>query len=157
MMTSYNPAQMSESVLAPCHSLVVQFYTENDADNTLSIKMYQRSADMFLGVPFNIASTALLLYIVCKVTNKKPGKMFISFGDTHIYEGHLDAVKKQLQRELHPLPQLLIDKEFKYNNNSDDNNSSVDQMIEYIENLSYDDFQLDNYRSGKPIKAEMYA
>lgn len=146
MMTTFNPKQLKESVLAPCHSLILQFYVDND---NLSCHMYQRSADLFLGVPFNIASTTLLLYIIASVTNKKPKEVIISFGDVHVYESHLEQSKTQIQRFPYKFPNLKIDKPSK--------NRSLDEMIKFIEELEYKDFILSDYKYYKSIKANMVA
>ena len=140
LMTTFNPLQLNESVLAPCHSIVIQFYVNNDR---LSCHMYQRSADTFLGLPFNIASTSLLTYIMAKVTNLKPGEVIISLGDTHLYDDHVEAALKQLDRTPMEFPKLNILKEL---NNLDD-----------IENLTLTDFELVNYQSHPGIKAAMIA
>lgn len=139
LMTDYNPAQSKQGVLYPCHSLILQFYVEN---NDLSVKMYQRSADLFLGVPFNIASTSLLLYIVAKLTGKYPKNVIITFGDCHIYEEHFEQVDRQLSRTPYNLPQIITT-DFK--------------TIEDVENASVDDFELINYICHKGIKAQMIA
>ena len=135
LMTTYNPLDVEKSVLAPCHGIVVQFYVEN---NKLSCHMYQRSSDSFLGLPFNISSYSLLVYIIGKETELKPGNLYISLGDTHIYEQHMDAVKEQLTRIPSNFPQLDFNKK---------------NIGEY----SYDDFKLINYNPQKIIKAEMIA
>lgn len=140
MMTTFNPLQLDESVLAPCHSIVIQFYVNN---NKLSCHMYQRSADTFLGLPFNIASTSLLTYIMAKVTNLEPGEVIISLGDTHLYEDHIEAALKQLDRPPMEFPKLKINKELR--------------TIEDIENLEYSDFELIDYQSHPGIKAVMIA
>jgi dihydrofolate reductase/thymidylate synthase len=139
LMTDFNPAQVQEGVLYPCHSIILQFYVDNDK---LSVKMYQRSADMFLGVPFNIASTTLLLYIVSKLTGYKPGRVGISFGDCHIYEDHIGQVNRQLSRTPYNQPRLVIP-EF--------------STIEEVENAKYEDFILEDYSYHPGIKASMVA
>ncbi len=114
-MTTYVPHEASKGVLYPCHGIVIQFYVkENDGLNYLSCHMYQRSADMFLGVPFNIASYSLLVYMICHILNNddscdmkwKPDKLIMSFGDLHIYEQHYDQVKEQLNRKAYKFPKL---------------------------------------------------
>jgi dihydrofolate reductase/thymidylate synthase len=139
LMTDFNPQQANEGVLYPCHSLILQFYVNNDY---ISVKMYQRSADLFLGLPFNIASTTLLLYIIGKLTNLKPEKVSITLGDCHIYECHLEAVKEQLSRNPLELPTLEIP-DFK--------------NLEDVEKSEYKDYVLKNYSSHPSIKAEMVA
>lgn len=140
MMTTFNPLQLTESVLAPCHSIIIQFYVN---DNKLSCHMYQRSADTFLGLPFNIASTSLLTCIIAKVTNLDPGEVIISLGDTHLYDEHVEAALKQLERTPKQFPKLEIKKEIK--------------NINDIETLSYSDFELINYQCHPGIKANMIA
>jgi len=103
-MTAWNPIRLKEMCLPPCH-VSYQFYVEN---NTLSCMMYQRSGDMFLGVPFNIASTALLTYMICHITGLTPGSITLVIGDAHIYESHIDAVKEQLTRTPLPFPTLTF-------------------------------------------------
>ena len=139
LMTTYNPSQVKEGVLYPCHSLILQFYVNNDM---LSVKMYQRSGDLFLGVPFNIASTSLLLYIIAKLSNLKPDKVILTFGDIHIYESHIDNVKKQLKREVLPSPKLIIP-DFK--------------SLKEVENSTFKDYKLVNYKYKPSIKARMVA
>ncbi len=139
IMTDFNPSMVDEGVLYPCHSLIIQFYV---IDNKLSIKMYQRSADLFLGLPFNIASTSLLLYIVAKLVGMQPDNVHISLGDCHIYECHVNQVREQIKRLPFNFPKLIIP-EFK--------------TIEDVENSNYKQFLLENYNSHPAIKAEMVA
>lgn len=139
LMTDFNPCQVNEGVLYPCHSLILQFYVE---DKNLSVKMYQRSADVFLGLPFNIASTSLLLMIISKLCNLNPHNVIISLGDCHIYESHLDAVKEQLSKNCLDLPKLKIP-EFK--------------TLEEVENSKFEDYTIIDYVNQGPIKAEMVA
>ena len=140
LLTAYNPCQLKESVLAPCHSIVVQFYVK---ENKLSCHMYQRSADTFLGLPFNIASTSLLTYLIAKITNLNPGEVIISLGDTHLYKDHIEMANRQLNRVPFKFPKLEILKDIK---------NIVD-----IENMTMDDFNLINYQCHKGIKASMVA
>ena len=140
MMTTFNPLQLDESVLAPCHSIVIQFYVNK---GKLSCHMYQRSADTFLGLPFNIASTSLLTYIIASITNLEPGEVTISLGDTHLYDEHVEAALKQLDRTPMEFPKLIIKKELK--------------TIDDIEKLEYSDFELIDYQSHPGIKANMIA
>ena len=135
IMTGWNPCQLKEMALPPCHVLY-QWYV--DKYDRLSVQMYQRSGDMFLGVPFNIASTALLTNLIAKITDKKLGKLNIVIGDAHIYEDHIDAVKKQLDRKPYYMPQLNI-------------KCKKDNIENYIE----DDIELVNYKFHKGIKAKM--
>ena len=139
LMTDYNPCQANQGVLYPCHSLILQFYCN---DNKLSVKMYQRSADLFLGVPFNIASTTLLLYIVAKLTNRVPDTVSITFGDCHIYNDHSEQVNIQLSRTPYELPKLELT-DFK--------------TIQDVEQATTDDFKLIDYTCHPGIKAKMIA
>jgi len=134
-MSAWNPTVLKKSVLAPCH-LSYQFYVSKD--NYLSCILYQRSADTFLGLPFNIASVSLLVYILANMTDKKPGRISIIIGDAHIYEEHIKAVKIQLERAPFPFPQLRIKN--KHNNIND-----------YV----YEDFEIINYQCHPIIKAKM--
>ena len=122
--------------LAPCHALF-QFYVAN---GQLSCQLYQRSADIFLGVPFNIASTAALTYILANLTNCKPDKIIINIGDAHIYKDHLDAVQEQLKRTPYDFPTLTINGEHTC-----------------LEDYKYEDFIVENYKSHPAIKAPMIA
>ncbi len=143
ILTDFNPLMVDEGVLYPCHSLIIQFYVNKTESNyKLSIKMYQRSADLFLGLPFNIASTTLLLYIVAKLVGMQPDNVIISLGDCHIYDSHINQVKEQLSRTPFKFPKLTIP----------DFNS-----IEEVEQSTYKDFILDDYKSHPSIKAEMVA
>lgn len=139
LMTDYNPAQVHLGVLYPCHSLILQFYIEDDK---ISVKMYQRSADLFLGVPFNIASTSLLLCIIAKLTNLKPNKVSLTFGDVHIYKSHTDSVLKQLKNPTFQQPKLELP-----NFNT----------IEEVEMSNWKDFKIIDYQSNEKIFAEMIA
>jgi thymidylate synthase len=119
LMTTFNPVQACQGVLYPCHGIVIQFAVEGE--NELCCHMYQRSADLFHGLPFNIASYALLTILLCKYLNDTndvyenelknfvPGKLVVSLGDCHIYESHMEAVKTQLVRETHPFPKIVVD------------------------------------------------
>lgn len=147
LMTALDPSKVSEAVLPPCHSLVLQFFVDEDK---LSMQMYQRSSDSFLGLPFNITQHALLLSLMAKITGLKPYKLTILLGDTHIYKTHIDAVKKQVSRCTYRFPQLEISKDISLS-------SSIEDKLFYLENLTYDDFKLVNYVCGTGIKAEMVA
>ena len=124
VVSAWNVAQLDEMALAPCHCLM-QFYV---ADGRLSLQLYQRSADVFLGVPFNIASYALLLLMVAQVTGLEPGEFVHSFGDVHIYRDHLEQVKEQLSREPRSLPQMRLN-----------------PAVKEINDFRYEDFELVNY------------
>lgn len=137
LLTTFNPAQVNQGVLYPCHSIIIQFYVEDDK---LSCTMYQRSADLFLGVPFNIASTALLLHIIAKITKLKPNMMHLHLGDYHVYKEHINAVWKQLERNPRDLPQLEIP-DF--------------ETIEDVEKSQFENYKIINYNPYSAIKAAM--
>ena len=124
IVSAWNVAQIDEMALAPCHCLM-QFYV---ADGRLSLQLYQRSADVFLGVPFNIASYALLLHMIAQVTGLEVGDFVHSFGDVHIYRDHMEQVELQLTREPRPLPRLRLNPE-----------------ITRLEDFRYEDFELFDY------------
>ncbi len=132
IVSAWNVACIDQMALPPCH-LLFQFYV---ADGKLSCQMYQRSADVFLGVPFNIASYALLTLMVAQVTDLAPGEFIHTFGDAHLYNNHLEQAQIQLQREPRPLPTLLI---------NPDNRSLFD--------FRFEDFQLENYNPHPHISA----
>lgn len=134
IVSSWNPKEIPFMALPPCHSLY-QFYV---SDGKLSLQLYQRSGDIFLGIPFNIASYSLLLMMVAKVTGLKPGVFVHTIGDAHIYKNHLDQVKTQLERKPYPLPEMLIKKE-----------------TTNIEDFEYEDFELINYKCHSKIKGEV--
>ncbi len=132
IISSWNVAQIDKMALPPCHSLF-QFYV---ADNHLSCQLYQRSADTFLGVPFNIASYALLTMMIAKVCGFELGDFIHTTGDTHIYHNHFEQVKEQLSRTPRPLPKMLI-----HGNQKD------------IFSFKYEDFELTGYEPHPAIKA----
>ena len=134
IVSAWNPADIPEMALAPCHCLF-QFYV---AEGKLSCQLYQRSADVFFGVPFNIASYALLTLMVAQVTGLKPGEFIHSFGDLHIYTNHLDQVKLQLTRQPHPLPRI-----------------ELNPYVKDIFDFKYEDFELLNYQHHAAIKGEV--
>ena len=136
ILSAWNVGQIDKMALPPCH-VMSQFYVHRE---TISCHMYQRSADMFLGVPFNIASYALLLSILAEILSLKPKRFIHSFGDAHIYINSIDQVKEQLSREPKPLPKLII--------------PNIDNL-EDIKKLTVDDFILENYDPHPPIKAKM--
>ncbi len=123
IVSAWNPSQISKMALPPCH-MMFQFNVEDDIYNDeriLNCQVYQRSADMFLGVPFNIASYSLLTYMVAKVTGMKPGRLIWVGGDTHIYANHLDQISEQLHRMPYKMPYLeLADKESIFDYTMDD-------------------------------------
>ena len=137
ILSAWNPNQIDKMALPPCHTLA-QFYVSN---GKLSCQMYQRSADLFLGVPFNIASYALLTHIIAKITDLEVQDFVLTVGDAHIYNTHYDAVNEQLQRTPQELPTLNIVKDF----------SSLEEALDLV----VSDFQLDNYNPLSAIKAEM--
>jgi thymidylate synthase len=109
IVTAWNPAEVEGMALPPCHALF-QFFV---LDGELSCQLYQRSADLFLGVPFNIASYALLTCLIAQVCGLKPGEFVHTFGDLHLYENHLNQAKEQLSRSFRPLPKLVLNPEIK--------------------------------------------
>lgn len=137
MVSAWNVGELPLMALPPCH-YGFQCYVAN---NTLSLMWQQRSVDSFLGLPFNIGSYAILLRILCKVSNMKPGELIFNGGDTHIYLNHINQVKEQILREPYEFPELNIIKEIK--------------SISDIENLSYNDFEIKNYNFHPTIKADM--
>ena len=136
ILSAWNVGQIDKMALPPCH-VMSQFYVHRE---TISCHMYQRSADMFLGVPFNIASYALLLSILAEILSLKPKRFIHSFGDAHIYINSIDQVKEQLSRDPKPLPKLII--------------PNIDNL-EDINKLNVNDFILENYDPHPPIKAKM--
>ncbi|MXX14798.1 MAG: thymidylate synthase [Gemmatimonadetes bacterium] len=137
MVNAWNAAEIGtrDVALPPCHNFF-QFYV---AEGKLSLQMYQRSCDMFLGVPLNIASYSVLLHMVAKITNLIPHEFIHILGDAHIYLNHLDAVKEQLSRKPYPLPKLRIE----------------DRGQTEIDDFEMDDFELINYQHHDTIRAEM--
>ncbi|MCF2579627.1 MULTISPECIES: thymidylate synthase [Prevotellaceae] len=132
MVTAWNPAEVEQMALPPCHCLF-QFYV---AEGRLSLQLYQRSADTFLGVPFNIASYALLLQMMAQVTGLQPGEFIHTTGDTHLYLNHLDQARLQLTRTPRPLPTMKI-------------NPDVKNLFDF----HYEDFQLEGYDPWPHIAA----
>lgn len=132
IVSAWNVGDIERMALPPCH-LLFQFYV---ADGRLSCQMYQRSADVFLGVPFNIASYALLTLMVAQVTNLAPGEFIHTFGDAHLYNNHLEQAQLQLTREPRPLPTL-----------------SINPDVKSISDFLYDDFRLENYQPHPHIAA----
>ena len=134
IVNAWNVGDLDKMKLPPCH-LLFQFYVN---DGKLSCQLYQRSADVFLGVPFNIASYALLTLMVAQVTGLQPGDFVHTFGDAHIYNNHLDQVRLQLSREPYPLPQMKINPE-----------------VKSIFDFKFEDFELVNYQAHPHIKGEV--
>jgi len=132
IISAWNPAEIDKMALPPCHTLF-QFYVSN---GKLSCQLYQRSADLFLGVPFNIASYALFTMMIAQVTDLKPGEFVHTLGDAHIYTNHFEQVDLQLSREPKALPRMVI-------------NSEVKSLFDF----QYEDFTLEGYDSHPTIKA----
>jgi thymidylate synthase len=132
IVSAWNPAEVDQMALPPCHCLF-QFWVGN---GRLSCQLYQRSADVFLGVPFNIASYALLTQMVAQMVGLQPGEFVHTFGDAHLYLNHLEQARLQLSRQPYPLPQIQL-------------NPAVSDLFAF----HYDDFQLLNYQSHPAIKA----
>ena len=132
IVSAWNVTELAEMALMPCHTLF-QFYVAN---GKLSCQLYQRSADVFLGVPFNIASYALLTLMIAQVCDLEPGEFVHTFGDVHIYNNHIEQVKLQLSRTPFPLPTMKLD-------------PSVKNIFEF----KFEDFTLENYQSHPAIKA----
>ncbi|HEY2444819.1 MAG TPA: thymidylate synthase [Rhizomicrobium sp.] len=134
IVTAWNPADLPRMALPPCHCLF-QFYV---SEGRLSCQLYQRSADIFLGVPFNIASYALLTMMVAQVTELEPGDFVHTLGDAHLYLNHREQAREQLSREPYPLPRMRL-------------NPQVSDIFAF----GYDDFSLEDYRSHPHIRAEV--
>ncbi|CAO2617352.1 Thymidylate synthase, partial [Lemmus lemmus] len=143
IMCAWNPKDLSLMALPPCHALC-QFYVEGgrrgegSVNGELSCQLYQRSGGMGLGVPFNIASYALLTYMIAHITGLKPGDFVHTLGDAHIYLSHIEPLKIQLQREPRPFPKLKIL-----------------QKVETIDDFKVEDFQIEGYNPHPAIKMEM--
>jgi len=134
IVSAWNPSDIERMALPPCHVLF-QFYV---ADGRLSCQLYQRSADIFLGVPFNIASYSLLLLMIAQVTGLKPGEFIHTFGDAHLYSNHLEQADLQLTRTPYPLPEM-----------------NLNPRVESLLNFTYGDFELVDYRFHPHIKARV--
>lgn len=134
IVNSWNVPQLSSMALPPCH-MMYQFYVN---DGELSLQLYQRSADAFLGVPFNIASYSLLLLMVAQATNLKAKEFIMTIGDAHIYNDHFEQVRLQLSREERPLPNIIL-------------NKNIDNLFDF----SYNDIVLENYNPHPTIKAKV--
>jgi thymidylate synthase len=135
IITAWNPGELDLMALPPCH-MMAQFYVSKD--KKLSCQMYQRSADMFLGVPFNIASYALFTHMIAHACGLGVGELVIVLGDAHIYENHVEQVKEQLTRKPFPLPVLKLN-----------------QAIEDVTEFKMEDIELEGYTSHEAIKAPM--
>lgn len=134
LVVAFNPGEVDQMALPPCHAFF-QFYV---GEGKLSCQLYQRSADVFLGVPFNIASYALLTHMVAQVCNLGVGDFVHSLGDAHLYLNHLEAVETQLERDCRPLPQLILNPE-----------------VKDIFDFQFEDIRIENYNPHPPIKAEI--
>ena len=142
IVSAWNVAEVNDMALPPCHTMF-QFYVApapeaSDGKGRLSLQLYQRSADTFLGVPFNIASYALLLMMMAQVTGYEPGDFIHTTGDTHLYLNHLEQARLQLSREPRPLPRMVI-------------NPDVKSIFDF----QYDDFRLEGYEPWPHIKANV--
>lgn len=136
IISAWNPSQVDEMALPPCHTLM-QFYVSSDK-NYLSCQLYQRSADTFLGVPFNIASYALLTCMLAQVCGYEPKEFIHTIGDAHIYKDHFDVVKTQIEREPLPLPHLVLNKD-------------IDNLFDF----KNEDIKLEGYQSHGPLKGKV--
>lgn len=134
IVSAWNPSEVESMALPPCHALF-QFYV---AQGKLSCQLYQRSADVFLGVPFNIASYALLTLMMAQVCNLQPGEFVHTFGDVHLYRNHIEQARLQLTRQPYPLPQMKLN-----------------PRTRSIFDFRYEDFELVNYQAHPHIKAEV--
>lgn len=139
LMTTFNPGQVDQGVLWPCHSITLQFYVQ---DKYLDMFCYNRSSDFFHGIPFNITSSSLLLMIIAKLTRLNPRYINISMGDVHIYSEHIDAVEEQIKRKPYNFPNIII---------------PDIKTLEDVEKLTYEDFKLENYKYHPIIKKAMIA
>lgn len=136
IISAWNPSQVDEMALPPCHTLM-QFYVSSDR-KYLSCQLYQRSADTFLGVPFNIASYALLTCMLAQVCGYEPKEFIHTIGDAHIYKNHFDVVKTQIEREPLPLPRLVLNKD-------------IDNLFDF----KIEDIKLEGYQSHGPLKGKV--
>lgn len=134
IMSAWNPIDIPQMALPPCHCLA-QFYVAN---GELSCQLYQRSADMGLGVPFNIASYALLTYMIAHITGLKPGDFVHTTGDTHVYKNHIEPLKEQLKRKPRPFPKLVIKRD-----------------VKDIEDFKFEDFEIVDYKPYPKIEMQM--
>ena len=144
LVSAWNVPELENMALPPCH-YSFQFYVSGPENQYLSLLFNMRSCDLFLGAPFNIASYALLLHIIAKMTGKIPLELIGNFGDTHIYKNHIDVVKEQLKRTPHKLPTLKMP-------DLDYQNMSLDEILKSVKSS---DFKLENYVHGDTLKAPM--
>lgn len=161
MLTTYDPSKVKVSVLAPCHGIITQFYVREEGSSVKYLDMYtyQRSADMFLGVNFNIPSHATLQTIIAQAVGMKPGRFYYGFGDNHVYDNHREALSTLLERTPNDtFPKLEIQKK---RSEPESELALVSNRAEgalsWIESLEYDDFKLLDYKPQKRIHAEMVA
>jgi thymidylate synthase len=133
-VSAWNPAEVDRMALPPCHVLF-QFYVQ---DGELSCQLYQRSADLFLGVPFNIASYSLLTMMMAQIVDLMPGDFVHTFGDLHLYKNHLDQAHEQLSRECRPLPRIKLN-----------------AAVKNIHDFKFEDFELAGYDPHPSIKAQI--
>ncbi len=141
LVVAFNPGDVDKQALPPCHAFFQFYVSGRAADGSggkLSLQMYQRSADVFLGVPFNIASYALLCLMVAQVTGLQPGEFIHTLGDAHLYSNHLEQTKLQLSREPRPMPKMIINKD-----------------VKSIFDFKFEDFELVGYDPHPTIKAEV--
>jgi len=139
LLTTYNPSQVYEGVLYPCHSITIQFYVQ---DGYLDMFCYNRSSDIGLGLPFNIASSSLLQMIIAQLTELKPRYFNLTLGDAHIYQNHIEPLKEQIERLCYTFPKLVMP-EFK--------------TLTEVERLNFRDFKIEDYRCHEPVKMDMVA
>ena len=139
ILSAWNPSQINQMNLPPCH-LLAQFYV--NSNNELTCMMYQRSADVGLGLPFNIASYAVLTYILAKLSNLKPKKLIITIGDAHIYENHIETLKEQITRQVFNFPILTLNPNKEYT---------------CVEDFTIDDFTIENYQYHETLKMTIIA
>jgi len=137
IVSAWNPGQLDQMALEPCHCFI-QFQVDN---GKLNLMWFQRSVDSFLGLPFNICSYAILNMLFAKAANLEPGDLVFSGGDTHCYLNHISQIKEQITREPYNFPKIIINKSI----------SSIEDM----ENLSFDDFKIENYNFHPAIRADM--
>jgi thymidylate synthase len=160
IMTTYDCSKLNQCVLPPCHGLSIQFFVRDENNHKyLDCFMFQRSSDTVLGYPFNIASYAALLIVISYVVDYLPGKLHITLGDTHIYHNHFDKIKKYIDRLPLKPPKLFINPH-KTNNSNHSHKpvfDNIDQRVKFIENLTFDDFQLIDYYHYSGLKFDMVA
>tara|TARA_Y100000385_G_C12699122_1_gene469754 strand:- start:66 stop:629 length:564 start_codon:yes stop_codon:yes gene_type:complete len=138
LLTDFNPIQANDGVLFPCHSIIIQFYVDN---GFLDMFCFNRSSDLFHGLPFNIASSALFQTMIAQITGLTARKFVLSLGDSHIYQSHYDVVKEQINRIPYKFPSLKINKDI--------------NSIKDIEELEYSDIKIENYSYYPTLKTKM--